>query len=76
MPDEYPMHVYHESGEHRAIESADARKKLGAGWSDKPTDLHITALRRASGGVSEVNGVPATTALPVNPPPPAPARTA
>ncbi len=54
MPSEYPAHVYHESGAHQVVHSAEAHKKLGSGWSDKPNDEHLAAIRKASGGVGEV----------------------
>lgn len=54
MPEQFPMVLYHEDGSHRVVPHAEAKRALGAGWSDKITDKHHEAIRRASGGVAEV----------------------
>lgn len=51
--EEYPKHVYHDDGRHQIVPSAEALKKLGAGWSGTVTDKHVAAIRRAAGTVSE-----------------------
>lgn len=54
MPDQYPAVHYHKSGTSKTVHSAEEAKKLGEGWSDKHSDIHLEHIRRASGGVAEV----------------------
>ena len=49
MTENFPAVAYHEDGSHVIVESAEHAKKLGAGYSDKPNDKTVKALRKASG---------------------------
>jgi len=49
MLEMFPAVAYHENGSHEIVSSAEQAKKLGAGYSDKPNDLTMRALRKASG---------------------------
>lgn len=43
---EFPKAMYHESGKHVIVASAEQEGELGKGWSDMPGDDHLEMLQK------------------------------